>query len=86
MPAASSTDGPVGRSIPRLEDHPLLTGSAAFVDDIHLEGLVNVAFLRSPLAHARLRSPQSQPADLPLAPRESAREGPWLRRQRSSTR
>ena len=44
-----------GESPKRNEDAALLTGRAVFVDDIHLEGLLHVAFLRSDHAHARLR-------------------------------
>jgi len=44
----------VGRSVPRLEDPPLLTGTARFLDDIELPGVLHCAFLRSPLAHARI--------------------------------
>ena len=35
---------------------PLLRGAARFVDDIELPGLLHVALLRSPVAHARLRA------------------------------
>ena len=45
-----------GRSMPRLEDPPLLRGTGRFVDDIEIPGALHVAFLRSPVAHARLRS------------------------------
>jgi carbon-monoxide dehydrogenase large subunit len=45
-----------GRSMPRIEDVPLLRGAARFVDDIALPGLLHVAVLRSPIAHARLRA------------------------------
>jgi aerobic carbon-monoxide dehydrogenase large subunit len=46
----------IGTSLPRLEDTPLLRGTARFVDDIRPEGCLHVAMLRSPLAHARVRS------------------------------
>jgi aerobic carbon-monoxide dehydrogenase large subunit len=49
-------DGPVGRSLPRLEDEPLLRGLAQFIDDLKPEGHLHVAFLRSPLASARVKS------------------------------
>jgi carbon-monoxide dehydrogenase large subunit len=39
----------------RREDPILLTGRARFIDDLRLAGMVSVAFLRSPHAHARLR-------------------------------
>lgn len=47
--------GPIGRSVPRLEDQPLLRGSARFIDDLKREGQLHVAFLRSPLASGRVR-------------------------------
>jgi carbon-monoxide dehydrogenase large subunit len=45
----------VGTSLPRLEDGPLLRGTARFIDDIRPEGCLQVALLRSPLARARIR-------------------------------
>jgi carbon-monoxide dehydrogenase large subunit len=44
----------VGRSVPRVEDPPLLRGTGRFVDDIELPGMLEVAFLRSPHAHAAI--------------------------------
>src|SRR3972149_11117730 len=44
-----------GEPIKRNEDPRLLTGQALFVDDVHLPGMLHVAFLRSPYAHARIR-------------------------------
>jgi carbon-monoxide dehydrogenase large subunit len=40
----------------RNEDARLLTGRALFVDDVQLEGMLHVAFVRSDHAHGRLRS------------------------------
>ncbi len=45
-----------GKRITRNEDPYLLTGQALFTDDVHLPGMVHVAFLRSDYAHARIRS------------------------------
>ena len=45
-----------GQPIKRNEDPRLLTGRALFVDDVQLPGMLHVAFLRSDLAHARIRS------------------------------
>src|SRR5436305_5115292 len=45
---------PMGERVRRNEDPRLLTGKALFVDDVDLPGLLHVAFLRSPHAHARL--------------------------------
>src|SRR5262245_31626799 len=46
----------VGRRMPRVEDAALLTGRARFLDDLELPGMAHAAFLRSPLAHARVLS------------------------------
>ncbi|MQA72922.1 MAG: molybdopterin-dependent oxidoreductase, partial [Solirubrobacterales bacterium] len=47
----------IGGRLLRLEDGPLLTGTASFVDDIHLDQTVEAAFVRSPVAHGRLLDP-----------------------------
>jgi aerobic carbon-monoxide dehydrogenase large subunit len=47
----------IGRRILRVEDRPLLTGGARFVDDIDLEGALEAAFVRSPVAHGKLLEP-----------------------------
>ncbi len=39
----------------RVEDEPLLRGQGRFVDDLDIPGALNVAFLRSPIAHGRLK-------------------------------
>src|SRR5438132_4655272 len=44
----------VSARVLRNEDARLLTGRALFVDDVRLEGMLHVAFLRSEHAHARL--------------------------------
>jgi len=46
----------IGERVLRNEDARLLTGRALFVDDVRLDGLLHVAFLRSQHAHARLAS------------------------------
>ena len=43
-----------GQSLPRVEDDRLLRGAGRFVDDLDLPGALDVAFLRSPEAHARI--------------------------------
>ncbi len=45
-----------GARVKRNEDPRLLTGHGTFVDDIHLPDLLHGAVLRSPHAHARIRS------------------------------
>jgi carbon-monoxide dehydrogenase large subunit len=46
----------IGSSVLRLEDDRYLRGRGRFIADIHLPGMLDVAFVRSPLAHARVRS------------------------------
>ncbi|MDH7799158.1 MULTISPECIES: xanthine dehydrogenase family protein molybdopterin-binding subunit [unclassified Beijerinckia] len=46
----------IGHAVARLEDEALLRGQGCFVDDIELPGMLHGAFLRSPLAHGRIRS------------------------------
>ena len=45
----------VGQSIPRREDRRLLTGRGQYINDLVLPGMLHVAFVRSPVAHARIR-------------------------------
>ena len=44
----------VGAPLDRKEDAALLTGQAKFVDDMSLPGMVWMAVVRSPYAHARI--------------------------------
>ncbi len=46
----------VGVPLDRKEDAALLTGQAKFIDDMSLPGMVWMAVVRSPYAHARIRS------------------------------
>ena len=45
----------VGARLLRKEDDRLMRGRGEFVADIRLAGMQDVAFVRSPLAHARVR-------------------------------
>ncbi len=45
----------VGRSLRRREDRRLLTGHGVFVADLVLPRMLHAVFVRSPLAHARIR-------------------------------
>src|ERR687893_1253385 len=51
----SSSDGWVGRSIPRVEDARHLTGRGLFVDDIERPRTLYAAFVRSPFGAARVK-------------------------------
>jgi CO/xanthine dehydrogenase Mo-binding subunit len=46
----------VGRSLPRLEDRPLLTGRGRFAADISFAQQLHMRIVRSNFAHGRLRS------------------------------
>ncbi|MEV0404538.1 molybdopterin cofactor-binding domain-containing protein [Actinoallomurus sp. NPDC050550] len=46
--------GEVGRARRRSEDARLITGKTNWTDNIQLPGLLHVAFLRSPMSHARI--------------------------------
>ncbi|MGB3386682.1 MAG: xanthine dehydrogenase family protein molybdopterin-binding subunit [Pseudaminobacter sp.] len=48
------TEQGVGASLLRKEDDRLLRGRGQFVGDVRLAGMKDVAFVRSPLAHARV--------------------------------
>jgi carbon-monoxide dehydrogenase large subunit len=54
MGAADRKGQGVGASVLRKEDDRFLRGRGCYVGDIELPGLREVAFLRSPLAHARI--------------------------------
>ena len=43
-----------GASVARTEDRRILTGRGRYVDDVRLPGMVHAAFVRSPIAHARI--------------------------------
>jgi len=45
----------IGARVRRVEDKRLLLGKGRFVSDIRIPGLKDIAFVRSPLAHARIK-------------------------------
>ncbi|NUY31067.1 xanthine dehydrogenase family protein molybdopterin-binding subunit [Paraburkholderia sp. JPY303] len=46
----------IGQPLPRVEDRRFVTGNGQYTDDLRVEGQLHAAFLRSPHAHAALRS------------------------------
>src|SRR5262249_5095640 len=50
-PARPRTGGVIGRPLPRVEDDPLLRGQAIFCGDVQLPNMLDVAFVRSYVAH-----------------------------------
>ncbi|MEU4660054.1 molybdopterin cofactor-binding domain-containing protein [Streptomyces sp. NPDC023723] len=57
-----TAEGEVGRARPRKEDARLLTGQTTWTDNIQAPGLLHLAFLRSPMAHARVDRVDVSPA------------------------
>jgi carbon-monoxide dehydrogenase large subunit len=56
MTATEMKERIVGRSIKRREDPKLITGHGNYLDDIKLPGMLYVALVRSPHAHANIKS------------------------------
>jgi carbon-monoxide dehydrogenase large subunit len=54
--------GFIGRPLPRREDARLLRGAGRFVDEIEPAGVLHAAIVRSPHAHAEIRSVDLGPA------------------------
>lgn len=52
--APGATDPPIGRSTRRSAARKLAFGRGKYTDDVRLAGLLHVAFVRSPHAHARI--------------------------------
>ena len=46
----------LGRPVLRSEDRALLTGAARYLDDVPCDGALHGVFVRSPIAHALVRS------------------------------
>jgi len=46
----------VGKAIKRREDPKLITGKGSYLDDIKLHGMTHAMILRSPYAHAKIKS------------------------------
>ena len=52
----------VGQALRRKEDPPLITGRGTYTDDLTLPGQLYVAIIRSPEAHARIVSVETEAA------------------------
>ena len=71
-------DNPLGSPLRRKEDQRLITGRGRYVDDLRFPGMLHAAFVRSPHAHARVRSIDA------AAARAMAARGGGLHRARSA--
>jgi aerobic carbon-monoxide dehydrogenase large subunit len=52
----------IGASVKRVEDHRFITGKGNYVDDINRQGQTYAVFVRSPHAHAKLKSVDTKAA------------------------
>ena len=86
-----ASEGWIGASLLRKEDARHLYGRAMFIADIQVPGLQDVAFVRSPMAHARIRKLQ-KPSDsahhvftlLDISPIKILEAGPEIAAHRHS--
>ena len=62
MTSAQAPGGYVGRPLRRREDVRFVQGKGRYVDDVALPGMAWCAFVRSPHAHARIRSVSTRSA------------------------
>ena len=53
---ATDVQDVLGAPVKRVEDPRFITGKGRYLDDIHLQGMTHMAILRSPYAHANIRS------------------------------
>ena len=64
----------IGKARARKEDARLVTGQTNWTDNIQLPGMMHVAFVRSPMAHARITrvdvsaAPRARPASSRRSP------------------
>jgi aerobic carbon-monoxide dehydrogenase large subunit len=54
--ATTETETYIGKPVARKEDAKLLTGQAQYIDDLTVPGMVWASVVRSPFAHATIRS------------------------------
>jgi carbon-monoxide dehydrogenase large subunit len=53
---ATDVQDVLGTSVKRVEDPRFITGKGQYLDDIKLTGMTHLAILRSPYAHANIKS------------------------------
>src|SRR6185369_968073 len=53
---ATDVQDVLGTPVKRVEDPRFITGKGRYLDDIQLQGMVHIAILRSPYAHANIAS------------------------------
>ncbi|MFP3914989.1 MAG: aerobic carbon-monoxide dehydrogenase large subunit [Actinomycetota bacterium] len=63
QPATTPEIGGLGHSVRRREDDRFIQGAGNYVDDVVLPGMLHMAIVRSPVAHARIRSIDTSAAE-----------------------
>ena len=63
MAVEHAPTGWLGQSVKRKEDDRFIRGKGTYVDDVRLPGMLHLAILRAPLAHARIRSIDTSAAE-----------------------
>jgi aerobic carbon-monoxide dehydrogenase large subunit len=58
----SATNGMIGKSVKRVEDKRFITGKGKYTDDIVLPMQTYASFVRSPYAHAKILSVDTETA------------------------
>ena len=53
----------VGQAIKRVEDQVLVTGHGRYTDDVNIDGQAHAFFVRSPYAHAEIKSIDTEEAE-----------------------
>ena len=53
----------IGHGVPALNNRQLAAGKGTFVGDIHLDGMLHLAVVRSPYAHALIRGIDTRAAE-----------------------
>ena len=72
MSSTAHMHGGIGESIKRKEDARFLRGQGHYLDDFVLPNMAHMAILRSPHAHARIKSIDATAASAKPAPHEHA--------------
>src|SRR6202023_3112517 len=67
MAVETPLKGNIGDSIKRKEDDRFIRGKGNYLDDINLPGMLHMAIHRSPFAHARIKSINTDAAQAVLA-------------------
>ncbi len=62
-PITSPEVGGIGHNVRRIEDDRFIQGAGNYLDDVVLPGMLHMAIVRSPLAHARINSIDTSQAE-----------------------